>query len=131
MKRTLGAFIVAIVLTACSNKKSPIEEGQTAEEQEILIMMDAWGEALSSGDIDKTMTYYSENFSGTEAKDKEGMRALLNEAKSYGMLMFVDINLLTADLQLEGDTAEIIIYDDGVVDMDLALAKEANDWHSF
>ncbi|MDA0196071.1 MAG: hypothetical protein O2951_13675 [Bacteroidetes bacterium] len=127
--RLVIAFVVLTLLATCSNRKSPLKEGQTPEEQQILLTMDAWGEALSSGDIDGVMQYYSENFSGTEAKNKEEMRALLNEAKSYGMLMFVDINLETAKLEVACDTAVIVIYnDEGVVDMDFALAKEENDW---
>jgi polyhydroxybutyrate depolymerase len=121
-------FTLFAVLMSCSKRRPLVVDAQTAEGQ-ILLTMEKWGKALKSGDIDQTMQYYSENFSGTEAKDKKGMRALLNEAKSYGMLMFVDINLETADLMVAGDSAEIIIYnDDGELDMDFALAKEKDAW---
>mgnify|MGYP000902721301 FL=1 len=121
-------FVLLLILMACSKRKPLVVNDQTAEGQ-ILLTMDQWAEALTSGDIEKTMTFYSENFSGTEAKDKEKMSELLNEAKSYGMLLFLKIDLMTADLKVEGDTAEIVIYnEDGELEMDFALAKEGNDW---
>ena len=116
-------FVLLLILMACSKRKPLVVNDQTAEGQ-ILLTMDQWAEALTSGDIEKTMTFYSENFSGTEAKDKEKMSELLNEAKSYGMLLFLKIDLMTADLKVEGDTAEIVIYnEDGELEMDFALAK--------
>lgn len=121
-------FALLVILMACSQRKSMEVDDKTVEGQ-ILLTMDQWAEALTSGDIEKTMTFYSENFAGTEAKNKEGMSELLNEAKSYGMLLLLKIDLRTADLKVEGDTAEIVIYnEDGELEMDFALAKEGNDW---
>ena len=117
-------FALLVILMACAKRKSMEIDAKTAEGQ-ILLTMDQWAEALTSGDIARTMTFYSENFAGTEAKDKEGMSKLLNEAKSYGMLLLLDIDLRTTDLKVEGDTAEIVIYnEDGELEMDFALARE-------
>ena len=86
-------FVLLLILMACSKRKPLVVNDQTAEGQ-ILLTMDQWAEALTSGDIEKTMTFYSENFSGTEAKDKEKMSELLNEAKSYGILLFLKMERL-------------------------------------
>jgi polyhydroxybutyrate depolymerase len=50
---------------------------------------------------------------------------LWEEIKALGMLEKININLETALLEINGDTAEFFIFDDGgEIDMDFALIKE-------
>ncbi len=100
---------------------------QTGTDDENLIRttMNNWKKAVMAGDIDAIVEFYSDNFTSMDGNGKEGVRLLWQEIKKAGFLEKIEINLETARLEINGDTAEFFIYDDeGEVDMDFALTKE-------
>jgi len=95
------------------------------EEKQIRLAMNGWKRAMISHNIDSLMLYYSDEYSDQEAEDKAGLKLLMIEAFASGMLDQMEINLESAELKLEKDRAEFIVFDEeGEPMMDFALQKE-------
>ena len=115
-------FLICLFFCGC-------QQGPTDEEL-IKTTMKKWRLAMMAQELDAVMVHYSEEFSSSEAEDKEEMHEGFQEALDMGMLDNLDINLETSELTIRGDTAEITIFDDdGEIEMAFTLRKEGkNIW---
>jgi polyhydroxybutyrate depolymerase len=108
-----------ICLFFCGCQSGPTDD------QLINITMNNWKQAIVAQDVDAIMANYSEDFSSREAEDKEEMREFMEQAIDKGLLEDIDINLETAQLTINDDTAEFyIIGTNGEAEMDFTLKKE-------
>ncbi len=125
MKNTfLKSFTLFLILLFCVCGSS--------QKDKMLIhaTMESWKQALMVRDFDALLIHYSENFTSREAENKEDVLAMFQEADAAGYLDKVAFDLESAFLDIEGDTAVYVIYDDeGEVDTDFTLAREeGNIW---
>lgn len=61
--------------------------------------------AVEAKDIDKMMTFVSENFSDDEVGDKEDLRSFLENAKEMGLLDDLEIDQTKKAITITGDKA--------------------------
>jgi hypothetical protein len=96
-----------------------------SDETEIRATMNKWNQAIIAQDIDAIVKFYSEDFKSMDGNGKEGARLMWTEIKELGYLEIIEINLETAKIEIEGNSAEIQIYnDEDEPEMDFALTRE-------
>jgi ketosteroid isomerase-like protein len=89
-------------------------------------------EALSGGDLDTTMKFFSEDFSHYQFGNKQGMKDFLQQAADMGYLE--DIELNTADMKVEEKDGEVTIYPVeaegyfGSATLEFVLKQEDGEW---
>ena len=121
MKKYLILYLMPIFLIygGCESSQS--------DQEGILETMNKWKQSLETQNIDSLVGCYSDSFKSMDGNGKEGARLMWTEIKELGMLEKLEVNLDSIQLKINGNTAEIIIYDDeGDIEMDFALAKEDN-----
>jgi ketosteroid isomerase-like protein len=88
--------------------------------------------AAKAQDIDKMMTFVSEDFSDDETGDKEGLRSFLENVKGMGFLDDLEIDLTKKVTTITGDKASggpaLLKGSFGSVTLSLEGAKEKGVW---
>jgi len=88
--------------------------------------------AAEAGDIEKLLTYYSDDFSHYEFGDKDGFKTFLLDAKDMGYIDGIEIDNSNAQTTIEGDKATVssvsVSGGFGSTNIDFELVKEDGDW---
>ena len=123
----LVTFGGAVVFGGCATAP----EGPSDEE---LIAQVAEGMAanLAAIDLDKLMTFYSEDFENWEWGDKAGLKAFIKEAIEDGYLEDIEVDMEKAKTTIEGDKATVypieITASFGGATAEIELKKEGCAW---
>lgn len=124
----LGSCLITLAfITGCATTKGP------SDPEVIQKTMTDWSEALVAKDIDKVMTYYSNDYQNAEWGDKAGMENFFkNEALPQQYLDGLTISLEKAQIAVKGDTADLspidITGNFGGMSLKAALKKEKGTW---
>lgn len=88
--------------------------------------------AVKAQDIDKMVTFVSEDFSDDEVGDKEDLRSFLEYAKEMGLLNDLEIDLTEKVTTITGDKASggpvFLTGSVGSITLALEGAKEKDGW---
>lgn len=102
----VGALCAALVLTlsvaGCAGSK--MAKGPSDEEVVQQLSADFMA-AVEAKDVDKLISYCSDDFESAYLGDKAAFKDFLNMAVGQGYLDGIDIDLDSAELVIEGDTA--------------------------
>ena len=132
MKRTtiaisIAALVAAAVLGGCATSG----KGMTDEELVAKLTEESIA-AILAQDLDKLLTYYSDDFSHYEFGDKAGLKEFLEGAKDMGYLDGLEVSMEQAETTIEGDTATIypVIIDGsfGSTEIEFTSKKEGDTW---
>ena len=132
MKRTtiaisIAALVAAAVLGGCATSG----KGMTDEELVAKLTEESIA-AILAQDLDKLLTYYSDDFSHYEFGDKAGLKEFLEGAKDMGYLDDIEVSMEQATTTIEGDTATIypVIIDGpfGSTEIEFTSKKEGDTW---
>ena len=132
MKRTTIALsIVALAAAAVLGGCATSGKGMTDEEILGKLTEECIAAALAQ-DIDKLLTYYSDDFSHYEFGDKAGLKEFLDGAKDMGYLDGLEVSMEQAKTTIEGDTATIfpVILEGtfGSTEIEFTSKKEGDTW---
>lgn len=132
MKRTtiaisIAALVAAALLGGCATG------GKGMTDAEVLAKLTEESiAAVVAQDIDKLLTYYSDDFSHYEFGDKAGLKDFLEGAKDMGYLDDLEVSTEQAETKIEGDTATIypvIIQGPfGATEIEFTSKKEGDTW---
>ena len=132
MKRTtiamsIAALVGAAVLGGCATS------GKGMTDEEIITKLTEESiAAVVAQDIDKLLTYYSDDFSHYEFGDKAGLKEFLEGAKDMGYLDGLEVSMEEAETTIEGDTATIypVIIEGsfGSTEIEFTSKKEGDTW---
>jgi polyhydroxybutyrate depolymerase len=130
MGRNMKKFTINALFAACIFSLFLSCKSGPSEKEQIHAVMNNWKQNLIAQNFDSLLVHYSENFTSQESASKADVLILFHEAAAVGYLDNIEIDLESATLEIEGDTAVFIIYDDeGEIDSDFALAREeGNIW---
>ena len=132
MKRTtiaisIAALVAAAVLGGCATSG----KGMTDEELAAKLTEESIA-AILAQDLDKLLTYYSDDFSHYEFGDKAGLKEFLEGAKDMGYLDDIEVSMEQATTTIEGDTATIypVIIEGtfGSTEIEFTSKKEGDTW---
>ena len=132
MKRTtiaisIAALVAAAVLGGCATSG----KGMTDEELVAKLTEESIA-AILAQDLDKLLTYYSDDFSHYEFGDKAGLKEFLEGAKDMGYLDDIEVSMEQATTTIEGDTATIypVIIEGtfGSTEIEFTSKKEGDTW---
>jgi hypothetical protein len=91
-----------------------------------------WSAALIAHDMDKLMETYSESYTNTQGGDKASVREFISGVIDQGYLDNVKVNLEDAEIEIEGEKADVgpvdVISDSGTYVLDYELKKEKKAW---
>ena len=120
----VGAVAAALVCGCASMGKGP------SDEELVMDVINAWAATLPEQDMEKAMTYYSEDFEHYEYGDKEGLEDFLEDAAAMGYLDDAETNLDEVEIEIEENTATVYpieltaAFGSGTIE--LTLTKEAS-----
>ena len=110
-----------IIFSACSNKLD--------DNKSIMSTMMQWKQAVLSENPREISKFYSNDFFSEEIGGKEQVAEFWKIVINAGMIDGIEINLNTSKVDLNGDVAEFLIFDDeGEVEMGFILTKENKAW---
>ncbi len=69
--------------------------------------LEAMGAAVTEGDLDTVMTYFSEDFEHYEYGDKAGWRQFQQDAMDQGYWDGIEVDGSDAEVKVDGDTASV------------------------
>lgn len=101
-------------------------------EKQATAVMNAWQEAMTTGDVDALLALYSEDFTNSRVGDKAGLVRMLNEIAPQGYFQNVTSSLETMRIESSPEGATItgvtIKGSQGQVNMSFTLAKREGGW---
>lgn len=110
-----------IIFSACSKKLD--------DNKSIMSTMMQWKQAVLSENPREISKFYSNDFFSEEIGGKEQVAEFWKIVINAGMIDGIEINLNTSKVDLNGDVAEFLIFDDeGEVEMGFILTKENKAW---
>lgn len=131
------ALMCAVAIHA-EDKKPEAKPDAKAETKDVKVdaklkeAVEGWKKAVASGDLDKVMGFYSENFKHFEYGDKKGMRDFLNQAKEAHYLDGIEVDTAKTEYKPDGDKATVYPIDlkgsFGAITMELKFLKEKTGW---
>ena len=130
-KLTVGVVVGCAVLMLVTGCATSGGKGPTDEE-----LIDALTEecmaALEAQDVDKLMTFFSEDFTSYEFADKDAGRAFIEDAKMSGFLDGIEVDLSQKEQIIEGNKASggpvILNGSFGSISISLDGVKEEGGW---
>jgi len=95
--------------------------------------MDNWKNAILEQNIDEIMKNYAEDFTSQNGKSKQQVNDFLESVIAQGYLDDIKIDVETADIRIEDDTAvidpvNITSISGDTMTLTLTLQKEKNTW---
>ena len=93
-----AVLISMIMLSGCQ---------EVSDQQQISGMMKQWKLAYQQEDIDKMLSSYSEDYSGSNGETKEQVRGFLGQIKEQGYLTGSEMDLDEAKIKISGNTATV------------------------
>ena len=103
-----------IIFSACSKKLD--------DNKSIMSTMMQWKQAVLSENPREISKFYSNDFFSEEIGGKEQVAEFWKIVINAGMIDGIEINLNTSEIDLNGDVAEFLIFDDeGEVEMGFIL----------
>jgi len=124
-KLSVGVLIVVIV---CGCRMI----GGPSDEKLINTTMADWKTALTTRNLDRVMTVYSENYVSERVNGKDAIRQFMTRAFNEGWLKNVNVNLEEAKPAIEEDKARFgpvaFTSDRGTMKVDYTLQKENGAW---
>jgi len=124
---SIAALVAAAVLGGCATSG----KGMTDEELVAKLTEESIA-AILAQDLDKLLTYYSDDFSHYEFGDKAGLKEFLEGAKDMGYLDDIEVSMEQATTTIEGDTATIypVIIEGtfGSTEIEFTSKKEGDTW---
>ena len=132
MKRSLiagvlVAFVGAVFLSGCAT-------GPSGPSDEELIKEAASGmtAAMVAQDLDKLMTFFSEDFENWEWGDKAGFKDFIGEAIDMGYLESAEVDMEDAEYKIEDGTGTVspieLTASFGSATLEATLKKEGTAW---
>lgn len=119
--------LVVILISACATSGP-----QLSDEELIEVLTEESMEAIKAQDVDKLMTYFSEDFSNYQVGDKEGLRDFITNAKDMGYLDGLEVDLSEKETTINGNEATggpvILKGSFGSIDLMLDGVKEEGAW---
>ncbi|MDZ4861335.1 MAG: nuclear transport factor 2 family protein [Candidatus Hydrogenedentes bacterium] len=95
-------------------------------------VLNDWGAALATKNIDTIVTFYSDSFSDSDGRGKPEMKGFLQEVIDAGYLDGAKVDLTTTVITVNGDQATAtpvnLSGDMGAIPLSLTLKKEAAGW---
>ena len=130
-RTTIAISIAALVGAALLGGCATSGKGMTDEELIGKLTEECIAAALAQ-DIDKLVTYYSDDFSHYEFGDKAGLKEFLAGAKDMGYLDGLEVSMEQAETTIEGDTATIfpVIIEGpfGSTEIEFTSKREGDTW---
>jgi len=121
------ACLVSVFVTACATSAS----GPTDEEL-IEVLTEEGIAAVEAQDLDKLMTFFSDDFSNYQLGDKEAVRDFIENAKQMGYFDDLEIDLTERVTTITGDKASggpvILRGSFGSVSLMFEGVKEEDGW---
>ena len=119
------ALFAAICISGC-------QLGPTDEEL-ITNTMNSWKTAMLARSIDGIMKNYSEEFTSQNGQGKQQVKGFIESVIEQGYLDDVEIDIETADIRIEDDTAVVdpvnfTFISGETMTLTLTLQKEKNVW---
>ena len=125
---TIVPCLVLMFVTGCATSKAP----ELTDEELMNLLTEEYLVALEAQDIDKMMTFYSDDFSNYEFGDKEGVRNFMEDAKQMGYLDDIEVDLSEKQTTITGNKASggpvIVTGSFGSVSFFLEGVKEEGGW---
>jgi len=125
----LLAMVLAVVVAGCATTPKVSPEEAIGEQ------VAGWSAAVVAQDLDKVMTYYSEDFKHYEWGNKAGARDFLDGAKSQGFLEGISFDTSKIEIKLDEDGKTGNVYPIDIkgsfgttLTMELRFTKEAGGW---
>ncbi len=122
-------LVLLATISACSKQSEVLEFNKDTEvdtpEGAVRSVMRKFAIAAKAGDIEKIAALHSERFVSEDAVGKEGIRELWTMISSSVFLRFVNFDVDTAQIKVDGNYAKITLFeDDGDVEMIFVLERE-------
>src|SRR5690606_20370788 len=94
--------------------------------------LEGMGAAVTEGDLDTVMTYFSEDFEHYEYGDKAGWLQFQQDAKDQGYWDGIEVDGDDAEVKIDGDTASVypvsVSGAFGTLTFEYILANEDGNW---
>ena len=121
------ACVMVMLVTGCATSPPAL-----TDEELIEVLTDEGMAAIEAQDIDKLMTYFSEDFSNYQLGDKEGVQDFIENAKQMGYLDDLEIDLTEKVTTITGDKGSggpvILNGSFGSITITLDGVKEEGAW---
>lgn len=121
------ACFVLMLVTSCATSPPALTDAELID-----VLTEESMAAVKAQDIDKLMTYFSEDFSNYQLGDKEGTREFIENAKQSGYLDDLEIDLTEKVTTITGDEATggpvILRGSFGSISLTLDGVKEEGGW---
>lgn len=98
------------VLTLIQSANAGSEDAASPEEAVLAVLTDM-GNAATAGDLDKVMTYFSEDFEHYEYGDKAGWKQFQQDAVDQGYWEGIEFDGSEAEIKIDGDSASVYPVD--------------------
>ncbi|MFP6583060.1 MAG: hypothetical protein VCD00_10975 [Candidatus Hydrogenedentota bacterium] len=130
MKALLKMSVLAlsmVVLTGCASTG-----GGASDEDVVNGIVAEMMAALAGQDIDKMVSFYSEDFESDQGGDRDATREFLAGAKEQGFLDGIEVDQSSSETSIEGDKASVGPIDlegaFGALTLEFDLEKRDGSW---
>ena len=112
---TSGAVFAVLVLVSCATQDQANQSSATlvgASEQEVRAALSDLGDAVHRQDLDDIVEFFSPDYSSQEATGKSAVREWWTRVINTGLADDLELDLTTAELDVDGDIAEVTYFDE-------------------
>lgn len=122
------ALTMAVMVTGCAGGGG----GGASDEEVIKGIVTDMLAALEAQDVDKMVSYYSDDFESDQGGDKAATREFLAGAKEQGFLEGIEVDQSSSEITVEGEKASVGPIDlegaFGALTLEFDLEKRGGSW---
>lgn len=102
---------------SCASEQATVDEpvvltSDATPEEEVRDILGRFRDAVRREDVDEIVAHFSEQYSSDEATGTEAVREWWIRVIDTGIAATLDLSLDTAQLRIDGDTAEVEYFDE-------------------
>ena len=110
-----GAVVALLMLVSCASQgeaNPPTNAPGGRSEHEVRVALSDLGEAVHRQDLDDIVAFFSPEYSSREASGKRAVREWWARVINTGLAADLEFDLTTAELDVDGDIAEVTYFDE-------------------
>ena len=112
---TGGVVLALLLLVSCAAQDEtalPTNTSGGASAHEVRAVLSDLGDAVHRQDLDDIVAFFAPGYSSREATGKSAVREWWARVISTGLAADLELDLTTTELDVEGDIAEVIYFDE-------------------
>ena len=110
-----GVVLALLVLVSCAAQDEanpPTNTPDGTSEHEVRAALSDLGDAVHRQDLDDIVAFFSPDYSSQEATGKSAVREWWTRVINTGLAADLALDLATAELDVDGDIAEVTYFDE-------------------